>query len=291
MIISASRRTDIPAYYSEWLMHRIRSGYCEIVNPFNPNQISRLSLKPADVDVIVFWTRNAAPMLPHLTELDEMGYRYYFLYTLIDYPECFEPRSGPLEKRLGVFKTLAGRIGPARVVWRYDPLILSNITPTDYHIRTFSEMARSLQGHTQRCILSLLDLYAKTKRRMRAVWSQGVKMLEPSRTEIAELMAALCGTAANNAMECFTCAEAQDFSSSGAPSGKCIDNELIEQLFALKVTARKDPHQRKACCCVISRDIGAYDTCPAGCIYCYATADHDRASRHCREHNPLSTSL
>jgi len=291
MIISASRRTDIPAYYADWFMNRVRSGYCDVANPFNSRIVSRVSLAPADVDVIVFWTRNAAPLLPHLDELDGMGYRYYFQYTLVQYPACLEPNTTLPAARIATFRKLAERLGPERVVWRYDPVILSNITPPDFHQVNFAELARSLRGYTQRCVVSLLDLYAGTRRRMNALRSEGVSLLQPSRSEASDLLAALSRMAGDNGMEVFTCAEPEDFSDGGAPAGRCIDNELIERVFGMKLPDRKDPHQRKACRCVISRDVGAYNTCPAGCIYCYATGDIARAETYFRNHDSLGARL
>ena len=127
MIISASRRTDIPAFYSEWFMNRIRAGYCTMVNPYNRNQVSYVSLQPEDVDVIVFWTKNPLPLIHHLKELDDRGFRYYFQYTLTGYPVSIEPNVPGIDKEIDTFKKLSGLIGPAKVIWRYDPI---KSTPT-----------------------------------------------------------------------------------------------------------------------------------------------------------------
>src|SRR5512135_950390 len=130
MIISASRRTDIPAFYSRWFMNRVRAGYCTVPNPFNANQVKRISLLPEEVDVIVFWTRNPRPLFPFLKELDVRGVRYYFQFTLLDNPRSIDPKTPPAESALQTFRALSEQVGPARVIWRYDPLVLSQITPS-----------------------------------------------------------------------------------------------------------------------------------------------------------------
>ena len=145
MIISASRRTDIPAFYAPWFMNRMRAGYCTVPNPFNRSQVSRISLRPEDVDVIVFWTRNPRPLLPALDELDDRGYRYYFQYTLLDNPRTLDPKSPPVDAAIATFQTLAERIGPARVIWRYDPSVLSSATGADFHLERYARIAAALR--------------------------------------------------------------------------------------------------------------------------------------------------
>ena len=148
MIISASRRTDIPAFYAKWFMNRIRAGYCAVPNPFNRDQVSHVSLNPEDVDVIVLWTRNARPLLPRLAELDERGYRYYFQYTLMDNPHPIEAKSPPLEASQKTFRALADRIGPDKAIWRYDPIVFSNVTGPEFHQKTYEHIAQALRGHS-----------------------------------------------------------------------------------------------------------------------------------------------
>ena len=146
MIISASRRTDIPAFYARWFMNRIREGYCTVPNPFNPNQVSRISLKPEDVDIIVFWTRYARPLMPFLNELDDRGYRYYFLYTLMNNPRALEPKSPSHKRSLNTFQNLSNRIGMEKVIWRYDPIVFTRITDPNFHKETYQHIAEQLKG-------------------------------------------------------------------------------------------------------------------------------------------------
>jgi hypothetical protein len=283
MIISASRRTDLPAFYAEWLLERLRAGYCLVPNPYTPQQVSRLSLRPEDVDVIVFWTRNPGPLLSHLAELTGRGYRYYFQYTLLSNPPTLDPGASPVEARLAAFRTLAEAIGPERVIWRYDPVVLSTETDYAFHQAQYPRLASALRGYTQRCVISLLDEYRKAQKRM-----QGIRLLPQVGEELETLMQFLAGTARANGMDMVSCAEAINLQPCGIRPGKCVDDDYIRQVFGLEVIHTKDPAQRPACGCVASRDIGAYDTCLAGCRYCYATSSFKRAKANFQQHDPRS---
>jgi hypothetical protein len=293
MIISASRRTDIPAFYAEWFINRIRAGYCTVPNPFNAVQVRRISLLPQDVDVIVFWTRNPRPLFPYLDELDRRGYRYYFLYTLLGNPRLFDPHSPGREAAIRTFRELSDRIGSQRVVWRYDPIVLSKITPPAYHRRAYEAIARALRGYTQRSVISLLDVYAKIRKRMEEAAHQGAQLLPYDGGEawFASLMRDIATLASANDMQIFSCAQKLDLAEYGILAGKCIDDDYIRAIFGLDVSHTKDPGQREACGCVLSRDIGMYDACLFGCRYCYATSSFERARRNYAQHDPRSPSL
>jgi len=294
MIISASRRTDIPAFYSGWFMNRIRVGYCAVPNPFNPSQVSQVSLTPEDVDVIVFWTRDPRPILPYLDELDQRGHRYYFLFTVMDNPPLLDPKTPPLETSLKSFCRLADRLGPDRVIWRYDPIVFSTITDAPFHMDTFAKIARALQDRTHRCIISLVDVYRKVRKRLDELISQGIEFVSSEselHSRLSELMPSIVDVAGDYGMEIFSCAEETDIQSFGIPPGKCIDDEIIRNCFGREVSRRKDPSQRKRCRCVVSKDIGMYDTCLFGCRYCYAVTSSQRAEANFRRHDPDSPSL
>ncbi|MCD6293791.1 MAG: DUF1848 domain-containing protein [Deltaproteobacteria bacterium] len=291
MIISASRRTDIPAFYAKWFMNRLREGYCTVPNPFNPKQVSRISLKPENVDVIVFWTRYPQPLMPFLDELDERGYRYYFLYTLMNNPRALDPKSPSHKRSLNTFRVLSNRIGRDKVIWRYDPIVFTRISDWNFHRETYQHIAEELKGHTSRCIISIVDIYRKAAKRLKLLEGKGIRILAPPEEKFAELMKSMSDSAAINGMEIQRCAEAPGPALYGIPPGKCIDDGLIHRVFGLEVTHRKDPSQRAACGCVVSRDIGIYDTCLFGCIYCYATTSLDRARERHRNHDPASPSL
>lgn len=294
MIISASRRTDIPAFYSEWFMNRIRAGYCAVPNPFNRNQISYVSLSPADVDVIVFWTRHARPLMPYLLELDERGYRYYFQYTVMDNPRLLDPKTPALKTSIKTFRELAEQIGPEKVIWRYDPIFLSTITDIASHERSFARIALQLKGATFRSVISIADPYRKTLGRLGDLSGRGVNQttfdLEGNDRHF-QLMQSLASTASDSGMEITSCAEEADLRSCGIQPGKCVDDDYIARTFGVDVESKKDPGQREACGCVVSKDIGMYDTCLFGCVYCYATSSFRRAARNHQNHDPASPSL
>ena len=163
MIISASRRTDIPAFYAQWFIKRIRAGHCTVPNPFNRKQVSHVLLHPGNVDIIVFWTRNPQPLIPFLKELDRLGYRYYFQYTVMDNPRLIDTMTPSLSSSLKIFKKLSGLVGPEKVIWRYDPVMISNITDIEFHKNTYNYIAETLNNYTQRSVISLLDIYPKLK--------------------------------------------------------------------------------------------------------------------------------
>ena len=292
MIVSASRRTDIPAFFAPWFMNRVRAGYCLVPNPFNPKQVSRVSLLPEDVDAFVFWSKNPQPMIEHLPELDSLGYAYYFLFTLNDYPIELEPKLPALARRLATFKTLSERLGPDRVVWRYDPIVISTATPHDYHRERFSRLSRELSGYTRRVIVSIVHFYRKTDRRLSELEPNGIRFDRGAggRPETVALLAHMGGVAAAHGMRIQSCAQEQDYTGAGVSPGACIDVGLVS-LLGRPAPHDKDPGQRAACRCVVSRDIGVNDTCLHGCRYCYATRDNELAPQRFTTYDPLSPAL
>lgn len=273
-IISVSRRTDIPAFYSEWFINRIRAGYCTVPNPFNAKQISYVSLRPQDVQAIVFWTRNPKPLIKHLIEMDQKEYRYYFQYTIIGYPSSIDPKSPPIDTAIKTFQELSGLIGKEKVIWRYDPILFSNETPLEWHIKQISYLIERLKSHTKRLVISFIDPYRKTKIKMDKGTGSSFR-LAPDAFEVSayDQLIRWIGKEANNAgLEVQTCAESADLERSGISHGKCIDGDLISKIWGIAVSKRKDPFQRKQCGCVVSKDIGANNTCLFGCKYCYATS-------------------
>ncbi len=278
MIVSASRRTDIPAFYSEWFFERVLDGFALVPNPFNANQVRRVSLLPEDVDCIVFWTKNPAPMLKRLDEIK--GYPFYFQYTITAYGNDVEPGIPPAEERLQSFLVLADRIGPERVVWRYDPVFLSPQYTLGWHLDFFEKTARTLQGSTRRCTISFMDFYKSIKKRMQPLgpqkWTEeAMRVAAQALVEIAHLYG----------LEMNTCAEETDLSDFGIGHARCIDPALIERLFGVRVDAGKDKYQRPACGCAASVDVGIYNTCPGGCKYCYANYNEGMVKKNFAAHN------
>ena len=282
MIISASRRTDIPAFYAPWLERRLEDGFVLVRNPRNPAQVRRISLAPVDVDCFVFWTKDARPLSGLLDRLDGAGYPYYFQWTVTPYGSGLEPGIAPKEEILAAFRTLAGRLGPHRVVWRYDPVIVSEEYPAERHREEFARMCRFLEGSTERCVLSFVDIYRKNR---------GRGFRETSPEIMHGLVRSFAGSAAGRGISLHTCCEAEDFGGEGVPRGACVDRTLAERLAGHPLDAGKDRNQRPLCGCAASADIGAYDTCPAGCLYCYAVRDLRTAEANRARHDPDSPFL
>ena len=291
MIISASRRTDIPAFYAEWMLHRLRAGYCTVANPFNRNQVSRISLRPEDVDAIVFWTRNPRPLMRYLPELDCRGYRYYFQFTILGYPREIDPQCPSAETAVQTFRELSERLGPTRVIWRYDPIVFTALTPPTFHRENFQGLAESLRGYTRRSVVSLVDMYRKTECRMRNLEGTPASVQPCDAAELQPLMCELAELARLNGMDIVSCAEEIDLRPFGIRPGKCVDDQVIAEAFGVEVFKSKDPSQRKTCGCVVSRDIGMYESCLCGCQYCYATKNFDQAKANFDKHDPNSPSL
>lgn len=264
MILSVSRRTDIPNYYSDWFFNRIRDGYAYVRNPMNPRQISEVLLTPDVVDCIVFWTKNPAPMLRSLKELRD--YHYYFQFTLTGYGKDIE-RGVPhkRESMIPIFRELSQMIGKERVIWRYDPIIVNDRYSVSYHVNAFGQIAEALNGYTKKAVISYVDMYSKIQKSM-----EKIHMIELTPEEKLDMASKMSAIAHKNHMKIGACAEALDFRGAGVEKNSCIDRELIERLTGYPLKASKDKNQRKECGCVESVDIGAYNTCRNGCLYCYA---------------------
>jgi len=294
VILSCSRRTDVPAFYGRWLEERLRAGYCLVPNPRNPKQVSRVSLRAEDVDAIVFWTRHARPFLRVLPELDRRGLRHYFLYTITPgYGRRLEARTPPTEVACEAFTELARRRLPGSVVWRYDPIVLGEAFPPEWHLRRFRAIAAALEGSARRCILSLMDTYHKTELRVGAVleWERDVVRDAERFPGVEELLAGLARIAAEHGIRVEACSEDRDLSSLGIGRAKCVDDRLLAELFGGEWPHGKDPGQRPLCGCIPSRDLGVSDTCLFGCRYCYATRSHELARRRHAEHDPRGEAL
>lgn len=294
MIISASRRTDIPAFYTEWFMNRIRRGFFCSKNPFNPRQVRRVSLAPEDVDAIVFWTKYPAPLLTRLDELEQRGYNYLFHYTLNDYGESFEQELPSLEKRIQVFKELGCRLGQKRIIWRYDPVIDSNLTPLEYHLERFDKIAGEIGNFTFRVVISFLDIYQKTEKKLKkAGLNPGVEVRDIKKDE--ELLLKYCRglkeIAGVHNLEVVTCGENNEAIKEIIPPGSCIDGNLINEVFNLELKVKRGPNQREGCLCARSVDMGVYDTCKFNCVYCYAVNSAEGVRKKVKEHNPASSVL
>lgn len=274
MILSVSRRTDIPAFYAEWFFQRIREGFLYVRNPMNPRQVSRIGLSPEVVDCIIFWSKNPAPMLERLDELRE--YPFYFQFTLTGYGRDIEP--GLPDKRkevIGTFQKLSEKVGKERVVWRYDPILVNGRYTIEYHLKAFEEIAGCLKGYTEKVVISFVDFYAKTLRNTKDLY---IKSL--SREEMREIAEGMAQIAKSCGLVIETCAEQINLQDVGIRHGSCIDQKQIEKIAGCSLSVKKDKNQREACGCCESIDVGAYNTCRNGCRYCYANY-HEEQVRKC----------
>jgi len=264
MILSASRRTDLPRYHLEWFLNRLAEGYASVSNPFRPSQVRHVPLSPDAVDGIVFWSKYPAAMLLYLETLS--NYPYYIQFTITPYDTKIEP--GIPDKDglvIPCFQQFAEQIGPARVIWRYDPILINEYWTTKRHTETFSRIAHKLCGYTEQCIISFLDSYrhiASTIRRL------GIR--EPDETEKRDLVRALADIAREHKIQLSACAEPIDFTTEGVSPARCIDAALLTRIAGRSIVVKRDSNQRPACGCSQSMDLGTYQTCPAGCVYCYA---------------------
>lgn len=280
MIISASRRTDIPACYSDWFWGRLEAGFVCTRNPMNPRQVSRISLSPEVVDGIVFWTKNPTPMLNQLHLLKD--FPFYFQFTLNAYGTDLEP--GVPSKNdvvIPAFQKLSQEIGPERIIWRYDPIILTDKHTTQYHVHYFGELAKRLSGSTCKCIISFVDLYRHLGKQFRPLGN----------AEIYELAGHFSDIAHRYGLKLETCSEAIDLSRFGIDHGHCIDCKLLEKITGTPLSLAKDKNQREECGCMASIDIGMYDSCTNGCKYCYANHSPANLRRNVRLHDPTSPLL
>ncbi len=286
MIVSVSRRTDIPALYTEWLLHRLEEGYVLVRNPVNPRLISRVPLLPDAAEFIVFWTKNPAPMLSSLDRIDRFSIPYYFLFTVTPYGKEIERNLPGKQAIIESFLRLSERTGRRKTIWRYDPIIFSESFDEGYHKTRFEGLCAVFEGKTERCIISYLDMYKKCEQNLK-----GLGIRQPGVQETIDLAGAIGKIASKYGIGVQSCAEKADFSAAGVKKGKCIDDTLISELVGKKVQAPKDKTQRTQCGCVESVDIGTYDTCTGGCLYCYANRNPEAARGNRAAHDPASPLL
>ena len=285
MIISVSRRTDIPAFYADWFYNRLRAGYVLVRNPMNLHSVSKVRLAADVVDAFVFWTKNPLPMARRLDEL--AAYPYYFQFTLMGYGAEIEP--GVPDRRrvlVPVFKDLAARLGKKRVIWRYDPIFFSKKYTPEYHLACFEALAAELKNSTERCVISFMDSYRNTKRN-----ALQLNAVELSREELYAFAGQLAKIAAKYGLKVQTCAESMDLTAFGITSSACIDKALLEDIGGFELDVKKDTNQRAECCCAASIDIGAYNTCPGGCLYCYANYNAPLVQTNIAAHDKTSPLL
>ena len=287
MIISASRRTDIPSHYSDWFFNRIKEKYVCVRNPINIRQVSKINLSAEFVDCIVFWSKNPEPMIDKLYLLK--NYKYYFQFTLTSYGTDIEKNiPSKREKIFDTFKKLSDKIGSKKVIWRYDPIMITDKYDLDYHKKYFEKIAKTLSGYTERCIISFMDIYSKVKRNMKEFKFYDINKDTNSIIELSKHISEI-GKVFNIKIE--ACAEEIELKDFGIGHAKCIDDKLISEIIGYDINAKKDKNQRLPCGCVESFDIGAYNTCLSKCVYCYANYSESRIKEMVKNYDKNSPIL
>lgn len=294
MILSASRRTDIPAFYSDWFMDKIRKGVIKRKNPYN-NTIYETKLNPQNINMIVFWTRNAEPMIKkgYIDELIDRGYQFYFQHTITGYTlkspsgHKLDGRTQNPNKGIDSFNRLADMIGGNKIIWRFDPIVICDQLNIEEILRLYEKISNTITPDCKRNVLSFLDVYDHVGVNMEKYGFTNIKDLTKTKNEqlLNELLKGIKEIANNNQRNVFSCAESINLDKFNIEHSKCIDDDYIRDVFGIKTTKSKDRGQREACGCVKSIDIGEYDTCPHGCVYCYANQKKDLAMKNYKSHN------
>ncbi len=286
MILSVSRRTDIPAFYPHWFMNRVNEKFVYVRNAFNANQISNISIAPEVVDCIVFWTKNPAPLLPYLKAIcDVYNNAFYFQYSINGYEKEIEPGVPDIAERINTFKQIAAEYGKIRVVWRYDPIFLSHKYSLDWHIRTFNQLFSELKDYTDTCVISFIDMYAKTKNNIKPYEIRSLTI-----EEMNYIAAEFSKTVQGSNIAIKTCAEGIELDKYGILHNSCIDRERIEKIIGYKLKVKQD-NQRPFCQCIECADIGQYNTCQHGCKYCYANFNSNMVAAAVKAHDDKSPLL
>lgn len=284
MIVSVSRRTDIPALYSDWFYRRLCEGEVLIRNTYNRKQVSRVPLTQDMVDCFVFWTKNPEKMMENINLLK--GYNYYFQFTLNSYGKDIETNIPPKSILIETFKKLSSLIGREKVIWRYDPILLNNKYTKEYHFKWFEVLASKLSQSTDRCVISFVDIYKETKKNM-----DKLSLQEITYEDMLEIGNHLVKIANNYGIEIQSCGEKMDLSSVGINHGSCIDGRLISEITGKDFSKEKKDNMREACGCIRSVDIGQYNSCTNKCMYCYANFNSSVIDKYFSMHDVNSKLL
>lgn len=285
MIVSASYKTDIPAFYGKWFRKRIEAGFCRMANPYNRNQRFTISLRKDDVDGFVFWTKNIVPFMSVLNKVDDLGFPFIVQHTINGYPRALETRVVDATRAIESFRSVANRFGAKTTIWRYDTIILSTFTDASFHRENFARLAAELDGATDEVVVSFLQVYNKTRRNLdEAARNHGFDWEDPPAEAKRELLKALVDIAADHRMRLSICTQ-PDLMVPGASEARCIDAQRLMEVAGRPIQSRING-MREGCGCFESKDIGDYDTCPHGCVYCYAVRRRSVALKRYQNHDP-----
>lgn len=282
MIIQTGNRTDIPAFYSTWFANRLKEGSVCVRNPFNPQSVTRYILDPSIVDLIVFCSKNPAPMLRYADLL--APYHQYWFVTITPYGKDIEPNVPDKAAVMETFKKLSGIVTPDNICWRYDPIFIDETWTYSRHIESFQAMCENLAGYTHTAVISFIDLYEKVKRNFPEVRTV------PFSVQLA-LTEAFVSITRENGMVIKPCGESQELKKAGADCNGCMTKEVFEKAVGQRLILPANPRNRTECACYITGDIGAYNSCGHLCRYCYANADRQAVARSMRLHDPDSPLL
>lgn len=283
MILNTGCRTDIPAYYSEWFYNRIKEGYVLTRNPYYPNQVMKYRLDPEVVDCLCFCTKNPEHMLSRMKEIKQ--FKQLWHVTITPYGKEIEPYVPDKEMVMEAFKKLAGMAGVNAVDWRYDPIFITDKYSLDFHIETFGKMAENLEGYTKTCVISFIDLYAKTRRNF-----SGIR--EVSKADQITLAKEFVEIGKMHGMTIRSCCEGTFLAEYGVDVSGCMTKQVLEKAIGTSLDLAKiKKHAREECDCLLGNDIGMYNTCGHGCLYCYANYDRKTVEQNMRLHNPESPLL
>jgi hypothetical protein len=284
MIISASYKTDIPAFYGDWLLNRLDAGYCKVHNPYGGKAFTVSLLKP-DVDGFVFWTKNLGPFMRRLALIHERTFPFVVQYTINNYPRELEPSVVSANSAVEHMRTLAERYGENAAVWRYDTIVFTSETPFEFHVENFKKLSELLRGTTNEVVISFVQMYRKTEKNLNLASGKfGFTWSDPPAEEKHNLVKELYRLAKQNGMQLSICSQ-PELVDGGAGAARCVDAKRLSQISGRSIQAKLKGN-RIGCGCYESKDIGEYDTCPHGCVYCYAVRNQELARRRCRSHDP-----
>ena len=283
MIINTGCHTDIPAYFSKWFYNRIKEGYVLVRNPYYPNQVLRYKLTKDVVDCLIFCTKNPNPMLERIKEINEFS-QFWFV-TITPYGKDIEPNVPDKDRVMESFKQLSEVVGIKSISWRYDPVFINDKYSLDFHLRSFEEMAKNLCGYTDNCVISFIDLYAKTKQNF-----PGVR--EVTKEEQMTIGKVFAEIGRKYGIRIRTCCEGTELAQYGVDIAGCMTKSVIERAVGCELDVPKSRKStRQACDCLIGNDIGMYNTCGHGCVYCYANYNQETVNQNLKHHNPVSPFL
>ena len=283
MILQTGMRTDIPAFYSQWFANRLNEGYVLTRNPYNPMQVTRYNLDPTVVDLIAFCSKNPGPMLNYMDLLASYRGTYWFV-TITAYERDFEPNVPEIDKVIRDFQEISRIVGIDSMGWRYDPIFLNDEYTVERHLETYAYIASALEGYTKTSVISFTDLYQKVRKNFPEARTVG-------KADRLRLGSEMVQIAKKHGMTVKPCGEGDELSQFGADCRGCMTPDVYEKVLGLTMDFPKKKPLRQECACSLGNDIGAYNTCPHLCRYCYANYDEETVRRNFKLHDPKSPFL